>query len=56
MKAKVIHIDGQSSAKKSPKEKNLKRSKINSLVKKIKDIYKDKEIQGYFNYPGFNRG
>jgi len=56
MKAKVIHIDGHSPAKKGSNQKNLKKSKINSLVKKIKDIYKDKEIQGYFNYPGFNRG
>jgi hypothetical protein len=56
MKAKVIPIDGHLPARKESKVKTLKSSKISSLVKKIKEIYKDKEIHGYFNYPGFNRG
>jgi hypothetical protein len=56
MKAKIINIDRHSSANKKSSSTNLKKSKINSLVKKIKDIYQEKEIKGYFNYPGFNRG
>ncbi|HEU0064523.1 MAG TPA: hypothetical protein VFQ58_05810 [Flavisolibacter sp.] len=56
MKAKIIHIDAHLGASKNSSSTNLKKSKINSLVKKIKEIYKEKEIKGYFNYPGFNRG
>ena len=57
MKARIIYIDGLPPIrKKQISTTNLKESKIKGLVKRIKNVYNDKEIKGWFNYPEFNRG
>jgi hypothetical protein len=57
MKARIIYIDGMPPIRKEKiTKKSLKNSKITGLVKRIKHLYNDQEIQEWFNYPGFERG